>query len=40
MTTFDVESLFTIVPLDETVEICVSKLYPKKNMKVNSLGKK
>ena len=40
MTTFDVESLFTNIPLDETIQICVSKLYPKKNMKVNGLRKK
>ena len=39
MTTFDVESLFTNIPLNETIEICVNKLYPRKNMKVNGLRK-
>lgn len=39
MTSFDVDSLFTNIPLNETIGICVDKLYPSNNMKVNGLGK-
>ena len=37
MATFDVVSLSTNISLDGTIEICVNKLYPEKNMKVNGL---
>ena len=40
MTSFDVDSLFTNIPLNETIEICVGKLFPRDNMKVSGLGKK
>ena len=30
MTSFDVESLYTNIPLDETINICVSKLFGRK----------
>ena len=30
MTSFDVDSLFTNIPLDETIEICISKLFGRK----------
>ena len=30
MTSFDVKSLFTNIPLDETISICVDKLYHRK----------
>ena len=39
MASFDVESLFTNIPLDETIGICVDKLYPRKNMKFKGLRK-
>ena len=39
MASFDVESLFTNIPLNETIEICVNKLYPRKNMKYKGLRK-
>ena len=31
MASFDVDSLFTNIPLDETIEICISKLYGRKH---------
>ena len=40
MSSFDVESLFTNIPLNETIEICINKLYPRKNMKIKGLRKK
>ena len=30
MTTWDIESLFTNIPLDETIEICLDKLYKRR----------
>ena len=30
MTSFDVESLFTNIPLDETINLCVTKMFQKK----------
>ena len=39
MTLFDVDSLFTNIPLNETIDICVKKLYLHNNMKVNGIGK-
>ena len=39
MASFDVESLFTNIPLDETIDICVNKLYPRKNMKIKGITK-
>ena len=30
MTSFDVDSLFTNIPLDETIDICVCKLFGRK----------
>lgn len=39
MSTFDVDSLFTNIPLDETIDLCTNKLFPKKNMKVKGLRK-
>ena len=37
MSSFDVESLFFNIPLNETIKICADKLYPKINMKINGL---
>ena len=39
MTAFDVDSLFTNIPLNENIDICGNKLYPYNNMKVNGMGK-
>ena len=39
MTSLDVESLFTIVPLDETFKICIAELF-KSEMTVCGLNKK
>ena len=39
MASFDVESLFTNIPLDETIEICVNKLYTRRNMKIKGMTK-
>ena len=41
MASLDVDSLFTNIPLDETIEICVDELFKgkKKNEKVNGLTK-
>ena len=36
MTSFDIESLFTNIPLEETINICVEKLF-ENNTKVNNL---
>ena len=38
MTSFDVESLFTNIPLDETINLCVTKMYKNKR-KVHGLTK-
>ena len=38
MTSFDKESVFTNIPLEETINICVDKLF-KNNTKVNNLTK-
>ena len=38
MTSFDIESLFTDNPLEETINICVEKLFQNKT-KVNNLLK-
>ena len=38
MTSFDIESLFTNIPLEETINICVDKLF-ENNTKVNNLTK-
>ena len=35
MTSFDIESLFTNIPLEETINICVDKLF-ENNTKVNN----
>ena len=39
MTSFDVDSLFTNIPLNETIDICVNKLYTHNNLKANGIGK-
>ena len=39
MASFDVDSLFTNIPLNETINICVEKLYIDKNMTVNGFNK-
>ena len=39
MASFDVESLFSNIPLNETIDICVNTLYPKRNMKIKGLTK-
>ena len=39
MVSFDVESLFTNIPLDETIDICVQRLYKRKK-KVKGLLKR
>ena len=38
MTSFDIQSLYTNFPLEETINICVEKLF-EKSTKVNSLTK-
>ena len=38
MTSFDIKSLFTNIPLEETINICVDQLF-KNNTKVNNLIK-
>ena len=38
MTSFDIESLFTNIPLEETINICVDRLL-ENNTKVNNLTK-
>ena len=38
MTSFDIESLFTNIPLEETINVCVDKLF-ENNTKVNNLTK-
>ena len=38
MTSFDIESLFTNIPLEETTNICVDKLF-ENNTKVNNFTK-
>ena len=38
MTSFDIESLFTNIPLEETINICVDRLF-ENNTKVNNLTK-
>ena len=40
MASLDVEGLFTNIPLDETIDICVDKLFPRKNMKIKGFRKK
>ncbi|KAG1652534.1 hypothetical protein GQR58_026230 [Nymphon striatum] len=37
MASFDVESLFTNVPIHETIDICISKLFPSKDSSVIGL---
>ena len=32
MASFDVESLFTNIPLEETIDFCVQKLFENKNL--------
>ena len=39
MTSFDIDSLFTNLPLDETIELCIKKLF-KNNKKVKGMNKK
>ena len=39
MASFDVEALFTNIPLDETINICVEQLYKRRNMKIKGLSK-
>ena len=39
MASYDINSLFTNIPLDEVIDICVDKLYPVDNLKVNGLTK-
>ena len=38
MTSFDIDSLFTNLPLDETIELCVKKLFKTKK-KVKGMNK-
>ena len=38
MTSFDIDSLFTNIPLDETIDICIRKLFGKKR-KFNGFSK-
>ena len=40
MTSFDVENLFTNVPLTETIDICLSKLFPNQDSLVIGLSRK
>ena len=37
MISFEVKSLFTNIPLEETIEIALSKLFKDKNSRVESL---
>ena len=38
MASFAVEALFTNIPLNETIEICVNKLFKKPGMKIKGLS--
>ena len=40
MTSFDIENLFTNVPLTETIDICLSKLFPNQDSLVVGLSRK
>ena len=40
MTSFDIENLFTNVPLTETIDICLSKLFPNQDSLVIGLSRK
>lgn len=40
MTSYDVDSLFTNIPLNETISICVDKLYFRDDFLLNGLSKK
>ena len=39
MTSFDINSLFTNIPLNETIDICIKLLYPSKNKKVKGISR-
>ena len=39
MVSYDVDSLFTNIPLNETIDICIDKLYTRRNTLVNGLNK-
>ena len=39
MTSYDVDSLFTNIPLSETIDICVNKLYTRRQTLVKGLNK-
>ena len=38
MASFDVEALFANTPLNETIDICVKKLYQGRNMEIKGLS--
>ena len=40
MVSYDVDSLFTNIPLNETIDICIDKLYTRRNTLVKGLSKK
>ena len=40
MTSFDIENLFTNVPLTETIDICLRKLFPSQDSLVIGLSRK
>ena len=39
MCSFDVESLFTNIPLDEVIDICINKLFPEPSTKFHNFSK-
>ena len=39
MASFDIEGLFTNIPLDETIAICVERLYTRRNTKIKGLSR-
>ena len=39
MTSFDINSLFTNIPLNETIDICIKLLFPSNNAKIKGLSR-
>ena len=40
MCSFDVKSLFTNIPLDETIDICINRLFPNPDSTFHNYDKK
>ena len=38
MVPFDAEALFTNIPLNETIDVCVKKPYKRRNMEIKGLS--